>query len=56
MMIWSDDETGGVTVTVRNQAALLDDMAQRFERGEGFSVATLNLDHVVKLRVFFCSV
>jgi exopolysaccharide biosynthesis WecB/TagA/CpsF family protein len=49
MMIWSDDDAGGVTVTVRDREALLADMAQRFERGEGFCVATLNLDHVVKL-------
>jgi len=46
MMIWSDK---GVTVTVPDQKALLDDLADRFERGVGFSVATLNLDHVVKL-------
>lgn len=48
-MIWSDDEAGGVTVTVLSKDALLADMAQRLAQGEGFSVATLNLDHVVKL-------
>lgn len=49
MMIWGDSETGGVTVTVPDQTALLDDLALRFEAGQGFSVATLNLDHVAKL-------
>lgn len=48
-MIWSDSDAGGVTVTVPDQATLLADVAQRFRAGQGFSVATLNLDHVVKL-------
>ena len=48
-MIWSEGSTGNVTVTVPDQAALLDDLARRFEDGQGFAVATLNLDHVVKL-------
>lgn len=38
-----------IAVTVPNQAALLTDLRARFEAGQGFSVATLNLDHVVKL-------
>lgn len=45
MMIWSE----GVTVTVPDQAALLEDLQARLAQGQGFSVATLNLDHVVKL-------
>lgn len=51
MMIWSETETGreSVTITVPNRAALFDDLSQRFDAGKGFSVATLNLDHVVKL-------
>lgn len=49
MMIWSDGDSGGVTVTVPDQASLLADLARRFAAGQGFSVATLNLDHVVKL-------
>ena len=49
-MIWSDTETGPVTVTVPDAGTLLDDLAVRFGEGAGFSVATLNLDHVVKLR------
>lgn len=49
MMIWSEGETGGVTVTVPDESGLLADLARRFEAGQGFSVATLNLDHVVKL-------
>ena len=36
-------------MTVPNTAALLDDLGRRFDTGTGFSVATLNLDHVVKL-------
>ena len=39
--------TGAITVS---QAGLLRDIAARFAAGLGFSVATLNLDHVVKLR------
>lgn len=50
MMFWSDGENGQVTVTVPDQAALLSDIDQRLAAGRGFSVATLNLDHVVKLR------
>ncbi|WP_434618747.1 WecB/TagA/CpsF family glycosyltransferase [Tabrizicola sp. M-4] len=37
-------------VDVPTRAALLADMAAHWERGEGFAVATLNLDHIVKLR------
>jgi exopolysaccharide biosynthesis WecB/TagA/CpsF family protein len=48
-MIWSEGEKGSVTVTVPDQDALLADLAQRFAARQGFSVATLNLDHVVKL-------
>ncbi|RBO52912.1 glycosyltransferase [Rhodovulum sp. BSW8] len=52
MMGWSP--TGGetdraVTVTVASMAGLLADLEARLVRGDGFSVATLNLDHVVKL-------
>lgn len=52
MMIWNDDKTGQnpIAVTVSNQKTLLSDIRNRFENGQGFSVATLNLDHVVKLR------
>jgi exopolysaccharide biosynthesis WecB/TagA/CpsF family protein len=38
-----------VTVTAPARRPLLDDLAARMSRGEGFAVATLNLDHVVKL-------
>ena len=48
-MIWNEGGTGGVVVTVAGRAALLDDLKDRFRTGQGFSVATLNLDHVVKL-------
>lgn len=36
-------------MTVPNKAVLLQDLKSRMRRGGGFSVATLNLDHVVKL-------
>lgn len=51
MMNWSADKAGQgpVVVTVPDRAALLADLRQRFEARAGFSVATLNLDHVVKL-------
>ncbi len=45
MMIWSE----GITVTVSEQPVLLADLTRRLAAGEGFSVATLNLDHAVKL-------
>lgn len=37
-------------VTTPDQPALLADIAARLDRGQGFAVATLNLDHIVKLR------
>jgi len=49
MMFWSEEGTEDVTVTVKDRTVLLNDLSDRFERGQGFSVATLNLDHVVKL-------
>ena len=51
MMIWSETEAGrgSITVTVSDRTALLSDLSRRFDAGEGFSVATLNLDHAVKL-------
>ncbi|MEM1065297.1 MAG: WecB/TagA/CpsF family glycosyltransferase [Pseudomonadota bacterium] len=39
-----------VTVNVASVEALLGDLASRLAAGDGFSLATLNLDHVVKLR------
>lgn len=36
-------------VNVPTRAALLAEVEARFARGEGFALATLNLDHVVKL-------
>ena len=50
MMVWSDSREGRVTVTVRDRAGLLGDLGQRLGAGQGFAVATLNLDHVVKLK------
>ena len=50
-MIWSTTEAGReVMVTVQDQDALLSDISERFDSGVGFSVATINLDHVVKLK------
>lgn len=53
--ISADNQTGQtgsavLKVTVPTQAALLADVRDRFSQGQGFSIATLNLDHVVKLR------
>lgn len=50
MMIWGQTDTGQVTVTVPDKTALLADLGQHFDARQGFSVATINLDHVVKLR------
>ena len=52
MMIWSEASSrlGSVTVTVPNRASLLADLRARLAEGQGFSIATLNLDHAVKLR------
>lgn len=38
-----------VRVNIRDEGALLAAVAGRLEAGEGFAVATLNLDHLVKL-------
>lgn len=48
-MNWSGTRSEDVIVTVADRAALLADIAHRLAQGRGFSVATLNLDHVVKL-------
>ena len=37
-------------MTVPDKTALLADLGQRLDRNQGFSVATLNLDHAVKLK------
>jgi N-acetylglucosaminyldiphosphoundecaprenol N-acetyl-beta-D-mannosaminyltransferase len=37
-------------VNVPTEAALLDDIASCLDEGRGFAVATLNLDHIVKLQ------
>lgn len=39
-----------LTVNIRSLEQILADVETRFREGRGFSVATLNLDHVVKLR------
>lgn len=51
MMNWTNpgSQKNQIVVTVPNQAALLVDLRARLSAGQGFSVATLNLDHVVKL-------
>ena len=50
-MNWTNPglQDGPIAVTVSNQSVLLDDLRQKLLEGAGFSVATLNLDHVVKL-------
>ena len=52
MMDWSenDGQSVPVHVTVPDRRALLADLAARLDEGTGFSIATLNLDHVLKLR------
>ncbi len=53
VMVWSDRDvqTGQqVQVTVPDRAGLLNDLGEHMAQGRGFAVATLNLDHVVKLR------
>lgn len=56
---WADTGTEHVTmsetvildaVNIPSQAALLADVRDHVRRGQGFSVATMNLDHAVKLR------
>ena len=46
----ADCPEGGVCVNFATREALLDDIAARWRAGQGFSVATVNLDHMVKLR------
>lgn len=41
---------GGIAVTVPDRDTLLDDLRRRLAAGQGFAVATLNLDHTVKLK------
>ena len=42
--------TAQVHITHPTRMALLDDIATRFAAGDGFTLATLNLDHIVKMR------
>ncbi|MDQ2093155.1 WecB/TagA/CpsF family glycosyltransferase [Rhodalgimonas zhirmunskyi] len=39
-----------ILVNVKNRAALLAEARSRFRAGEGFALATINLDHLVKLQ------
>ncbi|MEC7256507.1 MAG: WecB/TagA/CpsF family glycosyltransferase [Pseudomonadota bacterium] len=50
MLVWSDTADGRITITAPDRQALLEDLQARMVSGHGFAVATLNLDHVVKLR------
>ena len=49
MIDWSAGSDSGLSVNVTSQAELLADLDRRMRAGQGFSVATLNLDHLVKL-------
>lgn len=50
-MHWSKSGTGKpIVVTAACRDALLADIADRMDNAAGYAVATLNLDHVVKLR------
>jgi exopolysaccharide biosynthesis WecB/TagA/CpsF family protein len=44
------DLTSLEAITVPSRSALLADLHRRIVQGQGFSVATMNLDHAVKLR------
>ena len=46
----TDETRSAVTVNVASRADLLADLRARLENRQGFTLATLNLDHVVKLR------
>lgn len=46
----SADDAARVEINVTSAQDLLADIAGRFKAGQGYTVATLNLDHVVKLR------
>lgn len=52
MMYWTAEShfVPPITVTALSQEELLADLRRRMQRGEGFALATLNLDHAVKLR------
>ena len=50
MLVWSDTGEGRITITAPDRQTLLEDLHARMTSGRGFAVATLNLDHVVKLR------
>jgi len=41
--------SGQVTVNMASRAQLLAEVGQRWQEGEGFALATLNLDHLAKL-------
>lgn len=43
--------TERIAVNTRDGSELLDRVGRRLDAGEGFALATLNLDHLVKLRV-----
>lgn len=53
MMNWSPSASDDTRVAVNtpSKGALLADIDSRLSTGRGFTVATLNLDHVVKLRL-----
>lgn len=49
-MRWAKDKDGqGITVNVPLRENLLNDLDERLRAGRGFTLATLNLDHVAKL-------
>ena len=49
-LVFGQPEPGEIGVTTAARADLLAQMEARLRDGDGFAVATLNLDHVVKLR------
>lgn len=49
-MSWRADDDDVIAVNVRDADTLLADVEERILAKQGFSVATLNLDHLVKMR------
>lgn len=50
MMVWNTSKAGDIVVSVRDRETLLADLETRLNASQGFSIATINLDHVVKLQ------
>ena len=47
MKYWAGDQT--LEINMRDRAQLFDEIRLRFDTGTGFALATLNMDHLVKI-------